>query len=514
MSRRIGKKRGSKNSFLFGLLLIVLHFEATLLGQGGPFRIQTDTLPAGTVNAAYLQTFQAFGNATPPYTWSVFSGSLPSGLTLTLTGTLTGVPTSAGTFDFTIRVADSSTQPQTAQKAFSLVINPPPGPLSITTGSPLPSGIIGTTYSQTFSATGGTTPYRWALVAGALPGGLSLSASGVLNGTPTSAGSFSFTVRATDSGLIVQIAEKSFSLTINPDSPALVISTASPLPAGVVGSAYSQTLTATGGTPAYTWSLASGTLPAGLSLSVTGILAGTPTSAGSSSFVVQVADSGSQRQTTQKTFNVTINPASNPLTLTTTTPLPSGTVGVLYSQTLDAIGGTSPYRWSVLSGSLPAGLTLSSGGTLSGTPTTAGSSNFTIEVTDNSFLRQSSNRAFTLAVVNPGTIPSMSLSGVPDAIDPTQQLPIGLTLSAPHPVALAGTLTVSFAPAAGTADDPMVMFSNGSKSVAFNFPPNSTVAVFPSSLLLLAGTVAGRNSLTATGQRTIPHAFGNANVQS
>src|SRR5262245_25963348 len=211
MSRRIGKKRGSKNSFLFGLLLIVLHFEATLLGQGGPFRIQTDTLPAGTVNAAYAQTFQAFGNATAPYTWSVFTGSLPPGLTLAPTGTLTGVPTSAGTFDFTIRVADSRTPPQTTQKEFSLVINPAPGPLSITTGSPLPSGIIGTAYSQTFSATGGTTPYRWSLVTGSLPAGLSFSASGVLNGTPTSAGTFNFTVRTTDSALIVQIAEKAFS---------------------------------------------------------------------------------------------------------------------------------------------------------------------------------------------------------------------------------------------------------------------------------------------------------------
>ena len=247
-----------------GVLLIVLQFQVTLLlAQGGPFRIQTDVLPAGTVGAAYLQTFQAAGNSTPPYTWSVFSGSLPSGLTLAPSGTLAGIPTSAGTFDFTVRVADSRTPQQTAQKAFSLLISPPTSPLSITTGSPLPSGTIGTTYSQAISASGGTTPYRWSLSSGSLPGGLNLSSGGVLSGTPTVTGTFNFTIRITDSGLIAQVADKAFRLTINPVIPPIVISTESPLPAGIVGSSYSQTFTATGGTPAYTWSLASGILPPG-----------------------------------------------------------------------------------------------------------------------------------------------------------------------------------------------------------------------------------------------------------
>jgi large repetitive protein len=499
-----------------GFLLMVLQFQATLLlAQGGPFRIQTDALPAGTVGAAYLQTFQAVGNSTPPYTWSVFTGSLPSGLTLATTGTLTGIPTSAGTFDFTVRVADGSTPQRTAQKTFSLVVNSAPNPLSITTGSPLPSGIIGTTYSLTFSANGGTTPYRWSLSSGSLPGGLNLSAGGVISGTPTVSGTFNITVRATDSGLIAQIADKAFSLTINPAIPVIVISTGSPLPAGAVGSSYSQTFTATGGTPAYTWSLASGNVPPGLTLSSAGVLAGVPTAAGSYSFVVQVADSGSQRQTAQKTFDVTFNLISNPLTITTTGPLPSGTVGAVYSQTFNASGGTPPYRWSVQSGSLPPGLTLSSTGTLSGTPTTAGSFNFTVEVSDGSLVRQTGNRAFTLAIANPATIPAMTLSAFPNSVDPTQQLPIILTLSSPHPVALTGTLTASFAPnAAGTADDPMVMFSNGSRSVAFNFPANSTSAVFPSSVLLLTGTVAGRISLTATAQGSASQTVGIVDVRA
>src|SRR5262245_898229 len=90
---------------LAGFLLIVLQLQATLLGQGGPFRIQTDSLPAGTESAAYSQTFQAVGgSAKTPYTWSVFTGSLPPGLTLAPTGNLTGVPSRDGTFNFTVRV--------------------------------------------------------------------------------------------------------------------------------------------------------------------------------------------------------------------------------------------------------------------------------------------------------------------------------------------------------------------------------------------------------------------------
>src|SRR5207249_4718900 len=152
------------------------------------------------------------------------------------------------------------------------------------------------------------------------------------------------------------------------------------LPSGTVGTSYSQTLAATGGTPPYAWSVISGSLPAGLTLNVTsGAISGTPTTAGTSNFTVQVRDS--ERGEASKAFTLTINSTAPPLSITTTSPLAGGTAGTAYSQTLAATGGAPPYGWSVISGSLPAGLTLNTtSGAISGTPTTAGTSNFTVQL--------------------------------------------------------------------------------------------------------------------------------------
>src|SRR4029078_5457209 len=116
-----------------------------------------------------------------------------------------------------------------------------------------PSGIVGTSYSQTLAAAGGTSTYTWSVALGSLPAGLNLSSSGTLSGTPSAEGSFSFTIRATDSGGTQQTAQKIFNLTI---APALSITTNSTLPPGIVGIPYSQTLKASGGTSPYTWVLA------------------------------------------------------------------------------------------------------------------------------------------------------------------------------------------------------------------------------------------------------------------
>ena len=141
-------------------------------------------------------------------------------------------------------------------------------------------------------------------------------------------GSSSFTVRVTDSASATTTA--ALSVTINP--AALVITTSS-LPAGTVGVAYSQGLSASGGTTPYAWSVASGSLPAGLSLGAGGTISGTPGSAGSSSFTVRVTDSASA--TTTAALSVTINPAA---LVITTSSLPAGTVGVAYSQGLSCFG--------------------------------------------------------------------------------------------------------------------------------------------------------------------------------
>jgi len=329
--------------------------------------ISTRWLTEGEQGIAYSQILTAIGGTTP-YTWSITSGTLPDGLSLDSSfGVISGTPTTDGAYTFTIQVTDSGGN--TATEDIFITINTAP---TISTAS-VPHGGVGVAYSQTLAATGGTTPYAWSITSRTLPDGLSLnSSSGVISGTPISPGTWNFTVQVTDSagGSTTQV----LSITIN---PAPAISTAS-LPDGEVGVAYSQTLAATGGTTPYTWSITSGTLPDGLSLnSSSGVISGTPTTDGTYTFTVQVTDSAGDTATAD--LSITINTAPT----ISTTSLPNGRVGVAYSQTLAATGGTTPYAWSIASGTLPDGLSPdSSSGVISGTPTTDGSYTFTIQVTD------------------------------------------------------------------------------------------------------------------------------------
>jgi hypothetical protein len=133
-----------------------------------------------------------------PYSWSVPPGSLPGGLILnTSTGSISGTPTSYGTFSFTVTVSDAETPAVTASQPLSITVKP--APLVITTTS-LAAATGGKPYSATLAATGGVTPYTWSVSSGSLPPGLSLdSATGVISGTPDVAGTYSFKVTVTDS---------------------------------------------------------------------------------------------------------------------------------------------------------------------------------------------------------------------------------------------------------------------------------------------------------------------------
>jgi hypothetical protein len=163
-----------------------------------------------------------------------------------------------------------------------------------------------------------------------------------------------------------------------PSCPLITIAPATP-PIGKVGVAYSLQLTATGGTGPYVFSVATGTLPAGLTLSAGGLLSGTPTTAGPKSVTIQAIGNGCPGVVT---YSIVIAPASCP-TITLAPPtLPTGSPGVAYSQQITATGGSGSYVFTVSSGTLPAGLTLSSGGLLSGTPTTVGSSTVMIQASD------------------------------------------------------------------------------------------------------------------------------------
>jgi len=267
-----------------------------------------------------------------------------------------------------------------------LSVNYAPGNgLVITTGN-LPADTLNVAYNQTLTASGGTTPYTWAVISGSLPTGLSLvAASGVISGTPSATGTSNFTVRVTDSGSLT--ATQALSITIN----AVPSITTSSLPNGTTGVSYNQTLAVSGGTAPFTWSLQSGSLPAGLSLvASTGAITGTPTSYGTSNFTAKVTDNVNASAT--KALSIIINPAA---LVITSTAVPNAALSVAYSTTLAATGGVTPYTWALASGSLPAGLSLTSGGVISGTPTATGTSSFTVRVTDN----LSTTATKTLAII-------------------------------------------------------------------------------------------------------------------
>ena len=475
---------------LLGPIALLLLFAASSYAQAGRLRIQTSTLPDGIAGVSY--SFQMNGaGGVPPYLWQ--ASGLPNGLSISSGpisgGLISGTTNSVGSFSVDVTIRDVALNTDT--RRFTLRIN---ALLLISTASSLPGGVVGASYSQTLAVSGGRPSYTWSVAAGSsLPAGLTLSPAGVLSGTPSTGGSFRFTVRVTDSSSPVQVASKELAIAI--DTP-VSITTGGSLPVGTIGVTYSQTLTAAGGVAPYAWSMASGSLPPSLSLSNDGVISGVPSASGTFSFTVRVRDT--DFQTATKSLQIRI--ASSALSITSITPLRSGVVGTAYSQSLTATGGIPPYTWSILSGSLPPGLSLGPAGVISGTPSAAGSFNFIVRVTDSAAQTASQTFELLISQVNQ-PIPSLTLTGLPNEMNPTQQLGFGLALSAQYPASLSGTLTISFISyAAVPVDDPMVLFSTGSRTVSFTIPANSTIAVFPSPVVLLTGTVAGTIAFNAKFQ--------------
>nr|WP_230620515.1 putative Ig domain-containing protein [Xanthomonas arboricola] len=354
------------------------------------------SLPAGTAGQAYSSALNPATGGVAPYTYAVTAGALPAGITLNgSSGALTGTPGSVGTFSFSVTATDSTTgTPSQATRSYNLTIAAPP---IVVAPSALPAATRGTAYSQTLSASGGTAPYTYALASGTLPAGITLASNGTLSGTATVEGSFNFTVTATDAGSFT--GNQAYTLTVA--GPNLVLP-ASTLPAGTAGQAYSAAITpATGGTAPYSYALTGGVLPAGVVVdAATGALSGTPTVAGTFNFTVTVSDSTpSPAAQASRSYTLTI---AAPVVVIAPTTLPAATRGTAYSQTLSASGGTAPYTYALASGTLPAGITLASNGTLSGTATVEGSFNVTVTATDaNTF---TATQAYTLTVAGPNLV--------------------------------------------------------------------------------------------------------------
>src|ERR1051326_8270858 len=241
-------------------------FCSTAFGDIAVLTVTTSSLPRGTVGTPYSQTLTASGG-TGGNTWSIISGSLPQGLALSPAGMISGTPSAASSPNFWVQVQDSSGA--TASKALVIFIdNQAPPPLTVTT-STLANGAVGTAYFQQLMASGGVFPYTWSITSGALPQGLTLSATGRISGTPTASGQNFFTVQVTDSSSAT--ASKALSISINAQSPPPLTITTSSLPNGTTGTAYSQQLTASGGSGGNTWSITSGALPQGLALDAGGM---------------------------------------------------------------------------------------------------------------------------------------------------------------------------------------------------------------------------------------------------
>jgi len=394
--------------------------------------ITTSTLPQAAVGTQFSESLTVSGGVSP-YTWTVSSGTLPSCLTLTPAGVLSGTPTAAcaGTYNVTFKVTDSGAPtPLTATEALTITIN---GAQAIVLPAPasLPAGVFNTAYTGSVGATGGAGALTYTLT-GSLPTGLTLNASsGAITGTPTATGTFTFTIQAADA--FGDSASQAYSITVT--YPTLSITTTS-LAAGLYNTTYSPvTLAATGGSESsanltWTWAAASGSsLPAGLSLSTAGVISGKPTAAGSFSVVITVADSVSKTNA-----SVTLPIAITYPTLSiTTSSLPNGVLNAAYpSTTLAATGGSGSsandsWTWAAASGSsLPAGLNLSTAGVISGTPTAGGSFSVVVTVADSV---SKTNATATLPITI--TYPTLTIS--------TASLPNGTLNATYSPVTLAAT---------------------------------------------------------------------------
>jgi large repetitive protein len=348
----------------------------TIAPPSAALTITTTALPNGTVGQSYSRPVQATGG-TGALSWTISTGALPAGLNLDpSSGVISGTPTAPGTSFFTVRVQDAAGQSDNRALFITIGTTPPPPTLPDITTTTLPAGTVGAPYNQPVQATGGTGALTWSIIAGALPANLDLNPSnGAIVGTPTVAGTSFFTVRVQDAA--GQSDVQALSITINP--PAAPSITTRTLPAATLSQPYSATLQASGGTGARTWTIIAGNLPVGLNLDqTTGVISGTPTVPGTSSFTVQVQDAAGQSDT--QALSIVVN-LTNPPTITTTA-LPGGTVGQPYSQTLQASGGIGGLTWTVSSGSLPSMMSLSSDGVISGTPTSAGTATFAVRVRD------------------------------------------------------------------------------------------------------------------------------------
>jgi Putative Ig domain len=419
----------------------------------------------GTLNPAYIGTsYTTFLTAIGgyyPYSWAVSSGSLPPGLSLIGAGSdIVGTPTQLGSYSFVLQVSDSAVPPVVATQAYTLNVTPTPLNVLGNLLSPAPVNVL---YHSQIPISGGTPPYTFSISSGTLPPGLTLdSATGYVDGTPTQLGTFNFTASGVDSSQPAQTATANDFIQIRKgigrnDS----IATATPLgnsanvnvPIVSSISPYIDPVNATTpnpdtdyyrlvanagslvhvetfaqrsfgvdtldsvielldqngtrlqscGQPAYASiclndNIDATTLDSALDLKVSG------TTGTQKTFYVHVFDwRGDARPDMQYYLN--ISGVNEPLRITTNLGV-GATRGVSYQQQMSSTGGTGTVTWSVSSGVLPTGWTLTTAGVLSGTGTTDGTYSFTIQAQDSGNPAQTAQTQYTLLIAEPVMITS------------------------------------------------------------------------------------------------------------
>ena len=357
------------------------------------FTDESYTPAVAETGKSYSWSFTAAGGCGPalPYQYRTLNSSPPPGLTLDKSGLVHGIPTQAGDYSLWVELSDQNPpsadwcRPSTAQREFTfhvvlgLSINQRQSALGV--------AALGTPWSLQLSATG---PGTWTVDSGVLPAGVGLNGStGLLSGTPTALGDFTFKIKITSGA--------------RSDSQTYKLSVVQPLkvtnatPAGAeVGLLFGLNPQASGGKPGYTWSIGEGTLPAGLSLdTTTGAITGKPTAPGSYPLKLKVQDTLGLSQTVDVPLVVA------PRLLITKRPLKVAKVGVAYRGGFRATGGVSPTQWNLLGGLpgfVPPGMKLNKKtGALTGTPTKAGVYRLRMQVVDQ--LGAKSAAGFILKVV-------------------------------------------------------------------------------------------------------------------
>jgi hypothetical protein len=471
--------------------------------------ITTTTLPNGTVGANYNQTIALTGGH-GPFTWSISAGALPTGFSLNnATGAITGSSSTVNTYNFTVKVVDSSNPAQTASQPLSLsIVN---GPLLVTPAT-LPTGAVNDPYPSTaLGASGGLPPYTWAITVSSLPAGLNLNSStGAITGTPTGpSATANFTAQVTDSTNTK--ATGSFSIMVN---PALAITSTS-LPGATAGTNYSTNLSATGGVTPYNWSISVGSLPTGMNLSGNTI-SGIPTTAGTVSFTIKVNDGSGGSQSAA--VSIVVAPAPLLTVVTTSSNLPQGLVNSSYPATnLSASGGFQPYTsWIVVApgtGILPPGLSLSNSGQITGAPTTAGTYPFTVQVTDSATPTASTAQA-NLSITVAATTSCTTLTGKESLLQGDYAFVMNGFDASGNPVFLGGVFVASGAKGpgnitAGTLDMNLVsgvqtgLSITSASSYNLGLDPNANNGYRGCmSIVTSAGTMNYRFSVDAVGAIT------------